>query len=46
VRHSVALSWVYRFRMMDRLVTTLDLEPEPAFGVQTLDRARAADVLT
>jgi hypothetical protein len=28
------------FRMMDRLVTTLDLELEPAFGAQTLDQAR------
>jgi alkylhydroperoxidase family enzyme len=30
------------FRMMDRLVTTLELELEPAFGVQALDRARDA----
>jgi alkylhydroperoxidase family enzyme len=33
------------FRMMDRLVTALDLELEPAFGVQVLDRARAAEVV-
>jgi alkylhydroperoxidase family enzyme len=33
------------FRMMDRLVTALDLELEPAFGVQALDRARAVDSL-
>ena len=30
------------FRMMDRLVTALDLELEPAFGVRALDGARAA----
>ena len=28
------------FRMMSRLVTLLELEPEPSFGVQALQRAR------
>jgi hypothetical protein len=27
------------FRMMSRLVTLLELEPEPSFGVQALQRA-------
>jgi hypothetical protein len=30
------------FRMMDRLVTALDLELETSFGVQALERARDA----
>jgi alkylhydroperoxidase family enzyme len=33
------------FRLMDRLVTALDLELERAFGVQALDRARSAEIV-